>query len=194
MDNTPELNELATALAIAQGQIEDADKSVSNPFFKSKYADLAAVRAVIRKPLSDNGLSIVQLPSSSEIGIAVRTVLMHKSGQYISEELQIPVSKQDAQAYGSAISYARRYALMSMLNIAAEDDDGNSATAKAPGRESPKDNSERIAALYEQGVLAASKGTPSLTEWWRNIGATDRGLLTKQQIEKLKSVAEKANS
>ena len=194
MENSIELNELAAALAIAQGQIDDADKSVTNSFFKSKYADLAAVRSVIRKPLADNGLSIVQLPSTDENGISVRTMLMHKSGQYISEVFAIPVQKRDAQGLGSAVSYARRYALMSILNIAAEDDDGNAATARAPSvKPKPVDTTtEEQEELWESGVLMARQGSAALTEWWKGLKSHERGILTPEQLSKLKVMAANA--
>lgn len=191
MENSLELNELANSLSIAQGQIDDASKDTKNPFFKSKYADLAAVRAVIRKPLSDNGLSIVQLPSSSDLGISVRTMLMHKSGQYISEVLEIPVGKKDAQSYGSAISYARRYALMSILNIAAEDDDGNAAVANAPDQKpKPADEDKKLQdELWEEGTVVSRKGYAALTEWWKALPSNERKLLTNEQIAKLKEMS-----
>lgn len=122
---------LATALAAAQGEIEDATKAGINPHFKSRYADLAAVRAVIRGPLSKHGLSIVQLPRAQHGVVEVDTMLIHKTGEYISETLRMPVNPQQMNAHGigSAITYARRYGLMSILCLAADDDDGNAAVA-----------------------------------------------------------------
>lgn len=118
---------LAEALSKAQGEIEDATKAGINPHFKSKYADMAAVRAVIRAPLAKNGLSIVQLPRAQNGVVEVDTMILHKTGEYISETLRMPVGQMNAHGIGSAISYARRYGLMTMLNLAAEDDDGNAA-------------------------------------------------------------------
>ena len=118
---------LAEALSKAQGAIDDATNAGINPHFKSKYADLASVRAVIRGPLSANGLSIVQLPRAQNGVVEVDTMLLHKTGEYISETLRMPVAKPDAHGIGSAISYARRYGIMSILCIAADDDDGNAA-------------------------------------------------------------------
>lgn len=118
---------LAEALSKAQGEIEDATKAGINPHFKSKYADLAAVRAVIRTPLSANGLSIIQLPRAQNGVVEVDTMLVHKTGEYISETLRMPVAQMNAHGIGSAITYARRYGLMSILCLAADDDDGNAA-------------------------------------------------------------------
>lgn len=132
MIHSEQINELGAALAKAQGLIEGAKKDSANPFFKSKYADLASVWEACRKHLSDNGLSVTQCPEESENGIAVETMLLHSSGQWIKSRYTMPVSKLDAQAVGSAITYARRYALASIVGIAPEDDDGNAAAKAKP--------------------------------------------------------------
>jgi len=119
------------ALAEAQGEIEDATKAGINPHFKSKYADLAAVRAVIRGPLAKHGLAVIQLPRAQNGVVEVDTMLTHKSGEYISETLRMPVAQMNAHGIGSAITYARRYGLMSILCLAADDDDGNAAVQPA---------------------------------------------------------------
>ena len=124
--------ELATALSKAQGQIEDASKDGLNPAFRSKYADLAAVRAVIREPLAVNDLAVMQFPRTRQNYVEVETMLVHKSGEFFSETLEIPVAKFDAHGIGSGITYGRRYGLMSILCLAAVDDDGNAATEKPP--------------------------------------------------------------
>ena len=127
------IGKLATALAKAQGVMDDALKLNKNPHFKSSYADLAAVRAAIQKPLSENGLAYVQLLSTSNDGLDVKTMLIHgESGEYIGDTLTIPLGQQRTpQAVGSAASYGRRYGLMALIGIAAEDDDGNAATESA---------------------------------------------------------------
>ena len=127
------INELAAALAKAQGQMEGAKKDADNPFFKSKYADLASVVEAIRGPFAEHGLSYVQCPDACEgEEVAVDTVLMHASGQWISSRTVVPVTKKDAQGYGSALTYARRYGLQAIAGVAAEDDDGNAAASAKP--------------------------------------------------------------
>lgn len=135
MEKSEQINELAAALAKAQGQMEAATKDSANPFFKSKYADLAAIVAAIKKPLADNGLAYVQLVDHAEGGVMVETVLMHSSGQWISSRLKMPVVKSDSQGVGSAITYGRRYGLQAMVGIPADDDDGNAAAGHKPGKE-----------------------------------------------------------
>ena len=128
-----QINELATALAKAQGQMEGAKKDSENPFFKSKYADLAAVVEAIRGPFAEHGLAYVQLPEACEgEAVAVTTLLLHSSGQWVSSRTVVPVSKADAQGVGSALTYARRYGLQAIAGVAAEDDDGNRAVEAAP--------------------------------------------------------------
>jgi hypothetical protein len=121
------LGALATALSLAQGEFDAAVKDTANPFFKSKYADLSSVVEATRPALSKHGLSIIQLPRSQDGCIQLETILLHKSGEFIGDTLALPVSKQDAQGYGSAMTYARRYGWMAVTGIAPEDDDGNAA-------------------------------------------------------------------
>jgi hypothetical protein len=129
MEKSEQINELASALSKAQGVIIPASKDADNPFFKSKYADLASVWEVARKPLADNGLSIVQLPSAEGNIVTLKSIIMHSSGQYITSDLTMVAKDASPQAIGSCITYERRYALSSIVGIASEiDDDGNSAT------------------------------------------------------------------
>lgn len=128
MNRSENVNELAAALAKAQGVMESAAKDTVNPFFKSHYADLAAVWAVARGPLSANGLSIQQHPGADGPVVSVETVLGHSSGQWVGSSLTMHAKDSSPQAIGSCITYARRYALASILGIASEeDDDGNAA-------------------------------------------------------------------
>jgi hypothetical protein len=134
------IGKLAEALAKAQAVIESAKKDAENPFFKSTYADLASVWDVARRPLSDNGLSVSQLPGISEgQKVRLQTILMHSSGEWLSSDFDMPYLKADPQAVGSALTYARRYSLAAIVGIVAEeDDDGNSAAGK--GKEEKKGN------------------------------------------------------
>ena len=131
MNKSDTLNELAGALATAQGQIKNAAKDALNPFFKSSYADLASVREAINDVFSRNGLSVTQLLGNNIHGVTVETVLLHKSGQWLSGIVSVKASKDDAQSLGSAVTYARRYSLSAIAGIASEtDDDGESAVGR----------------------------------------------------------------
>jgi len=130
MKTSEQISELAAALAVAQGMMENAIMNRTNPHFKTKYADLAAVLNAARKPLSANGLAIVQT-----IGDGVlHTRLLHTSGQWIASEHPLPMSGKP-QEIGSALTYARRYSLSALIGIAAdEDDDANVATSRSNGK------------------------------------------------------------
>jgi len=134
MNKSESVAGLAAALAKAQGQMKGAIKDSANPFFKSKYADLASVVEAIRAAFSANGLSYIQTVEPSEKDeVRVETTLLHSSGEWIScGVLSLPVSKVDAQGYGSALTYARRYSLSAAVGVAPEDDDGNAASAAKP--------------------------------------------------------------
>ena len=127
MKSSDAINELASALCNAQGQMGGAVKDSANPFFKSSYADLTSVIKAIKQPFADNGLSYTQFPVSNENGVGVSTRLMHVSGQWLEMEYTLPTVKKDPQASGSAITYARRYALQSIAGIPTADDDAESA-------------------------------------------------------------------
>lgn len=135
MNKSENIGELADALAKAQGEIKHAVKDSSNQFFKSRYADLASVWEACRGPLSRHGISIVQIPTTADGQSVLSTIMMHKSGQFIGGNYPIKPIKDDSQGVGSAITYARRYALQAMVGICPDDDDGNAAvgnTVKPP--------------------------------------------------------------
>jgi phage tail protein X len=122
---------IASALVKAQSEYGPALKSSQNPHFRSKYADLASCVDAVVGALNKHGIAFMQrvLPCAS--GVTVETVFIHTSGETLSSgALHVPVQKNDAQGYGSALTYARRYSLMSACGIAPEDDDGNAASAK----------------------------------------------------------------
>lgn len=121
---------LAAALSKAQGQFEHAKKDANNPFFKSKYADLASVIDAAKPHLAANGLAVVQTTNFTEHGLFLVTSLIHESGEYICGEYPIKPTKDDPQSMGSAVSYARRYTFSAITGIAADDDDGNKASEK----------------------------------------------------------------
>jgi hypothetical protein len=128
MEKSTEIKNLATALCKFQGAVETIRKNEVNPFFKSKYASLADILNVIRQPLADNGLSFVQFPKGK---YGLETMLMHTSGEWLSESYEMEPSKHDPQGAGSVITYQRRYALGAILGLNIDvDDDANGASEK----------------------------------------------------------------
>lgn len=129
-----DITKLAPALVKAQQAFAPALKTATNPHFKSRYADLAACVEAVIDALNANGIALVQRQHPAENGVAVETVFVHESGEtYSAGVLHVPAAKQDAQGYGSALTYARRYSLMAACGHAPEDDDGNAASTKKRG-------------------------------------------------------------
>lgn len=163
MLKSPEIDKLATALALAQGAMEGAKKDAVNPHFRSKYADLASVWDAVREPLTKNGLSVIQLPEIDDAGnVRITTVLLHSSGQFIEASYALPATKPDAQGYGSAITYMKRYALSGM-GVAPEDDDGESAVKQSTG-EAPKPNPKTLATQWAKEAEETVRGFKTLAD------------------------------
>lgn len=128
ISKSAEIDQLAAALVKIQAEVGKIPKDATNPFFKSKYADLPAVVDKAGPIVTKHGVAVMQLPGADEL----TTIVMHESGQWIGERMTLHLVKDDPQAQGSAITYARRYAYMAALGLVAdEDDDGNRASMPA---------------------------------------------------------------
>lgn len=136
MKQSESIIKISAALLKAQKSMGVAKKGANNPYFHSTYADLGSIMEVCKNPLNDNGILVLQPVGHDELGEYVETVLVHESGEFLSDRMKInPGTKPQEQ--GSAITYARRYALQSMLFIPAEDDDGNAASKTASKKDEP---------------------------------------------------------
>lgn len=131
MKSSESIGKLATALCKAQQQMGGAVKDASNPFFKSRYADLGAVVKAVKEPFAENGLSYVQFPIATEDRIGISTRLMHSSGEWLEQEFSIPAQKLDPQKAGSVLTYFRRYSLAAVAGVPQVDDDAESAMFQA---------------------------------------------------------------
>lgn len=130
------MKNIATAFIKAKKSFAPALKTSTNPHFKSKYADLSACLEAVDDAFLQNGIALYQETFECDNGVMVETVLLHESGEFIRcGRLHVPAVKHDAQGYGSALSYARRYSLMAACGIAPEDDDGNAASRKPQQRQ-----------------------------------------------------------
>ncbi len=128
MSQSENINELASALSKAQGEITAALEDKVNPHFKASYASLSSVWEACRSQLSKNGLAIIQTMQNEGEQLMLITTLTHSSGQWIKSYLPISTVKATPQALGSAITYMRRYSLAAMVGVAPdEDDDANAA-------------------------------------------------------------------
>lgn len=133
MITSEQVDKIFAAIAEAQAATEAATKDSTNPAFRSKYADLTAHVEVIRPAAKAAKLAVLQELTSDDKGVNVTTRIAHASGQWVEfGPLFIPANKHDAQGFGSAASYARRYALSAAWGTVADDDDGNAAVASKP--------------------------------------------------------------
>ena len=139
MRSSDTLIKISPALVKAINAIEGVKKGADNPFFKSKYANLESVIEAAHDALSDNGLAVMQGPGPMDGNcITLTTRLVHESGEWIETNFSLPAGKMDPQAAGSAITYARRYSLMAMLNMPAVDDDGEASMPRSTKPGEPK--------------------------------------------------------
>src|SRR5260221_13953964 len=131
IEQSADITALAVALAKAQAQVKGAKKDEDNPFFKSKYADLASVREACFDALTSNGLSVVQFPGYADGVVTVDTMLIHVSGQWIRGTAGARVAKDDPQGAGSAITYLRRYSLAAGAGVGPEGDGAEGGMRRA---------------------------------------------------------------
>jgi len=170
MKTSETINELATALSAAQGDISNPEKNAANPHFKSNYADLGGVLATVRPVFSKHGLSVVQFPHTTETGnIAVTTRVMHSSGQWLEDTLDIPLQgeKNLAQAAGSIITYLRRYSLAAVAGI-------HQADADAQDSAGPVVNMKPITADQVSELLERMTETDTDIEQFQNHLKVDK--------------------
>lgn len=141
MRTSREIDKIAPAFLAAQKAMQGAPKSATNPHFKSKYPDLATVIEAVKEPLNAVGIGFLQTITNDTTGVMVETTLLHESGQWLAETQYLPVPQQTPQAFGSGITYAKRYGLQSMCGLPSEDDDGERAS------QPEKENAHRVEPL-----------------------------------------------
>jgi hypothetical protein len=183
MTTSEQIGDLAAALAKAQAEMEGASKDSANPFFKSKYADLTAVWAACRGPLTKHGLSIVQAPRVSWANdraiVQVETRLLHASGQFISDVVAAAPKDDSPQAVGSVITYLRRYALQSFVGIAPEDDDAEAAQVRRRPQEAAKGAPSGYDEWLKKLEGVADGGSDKLKAAWQSSAPDYRKHLTE---------------
>lgn len=195
------LGAIAPALAKAQAELEHADKSKANPHFRSKYADLAGVVDTIKPTLAKHDLAVVQGFLPSPDGVTIETRILHKSGEWIQDEgLHVPADKKNAQGFGSATTYGRRYALMTLLGVAPDDDDDGNAASAAPKRAAAKpaakperdDDGPAMCSKAQQDELVAAAVKAGIDKALAT--RTAQNTLAKDFVAKLAKLREKANA
>ncbi len=181
---------IAAALAKAQTEMGKALKQATNPHFRNKYADLGNVMDACLPALNSNGIAVVQPIGQDDLGMFVQTVLAHTSGERLECRVPLIIGKNDMQGYGSAVTYARRYGLMSMAGIAPEDDDGNAAAAAAPRRQEPRQADDQLEAMETFGhAVSAAVGAidgqathASLGAYWTALNANQKAVAADARV------------
>ena len=192
MNKSESITDLAAALCLAQAEMGGATKNSINPHFKSSFADLESVIKVIKPAFFKHGLSFIQLPITSEggKGIGVSTMLMHSSGQWIEGEYLLPLEKVTPQGAGAAITYARRYGLVSLCGIPQIDLDAEDISVQAPVV--PETPAKRVSKALAQSVVAlvvssqASGETSELVEALAELDEIEKQVIWKQLTTKQK--------
>ena len=164
-------DKLMDAMSKMQAVLDSARKSSDNPFYKSKYADLAECLETAKKPMADNGLSLSQHCTFDGNMVHCVSVLGHSSGQIMVSTLNISVSKKDAQGIGSSITYARRYALSSIVGIAQKDDDGNGSVGITDEDITKKQKKDKEKAEAKEKAMAENQKRLDEEENYRYISA-----------------------
>ena len=179
MNKSTSIKELAKALVAFQGEVGNAPKEATNPFFKSKYATLESVIETIKPVLVKNGLSFSQFPNEK----GLTTILLHTSGEWLEATMELVLEKQTPQSQGSSLTYARRYALSAALGIATEDDDdGNSTNAPVALKKAPPSSVKPDHVLEDKKRIVAL-----LKDLGKNVTKDDAAItvygLTQLQLE-----------
>lgn len=179
MNTSPSIQNLTQGLAKFHAMVGRISKDAKNPFFKSNYASLPHIITEIAEPLEKAGLVLSQFPN----GDGLTTMLIHaESGEFISATYTLQVVRQnDPQAQGSAISYARRYAITSILNLAIADDDAEAATR--PVRQAPAPSKVPPTEAQFAGIVQYLNGTPEQQKAAKE--ALKKYTLTKDQTDTL---------
>ena len=148
---------LTAALTKAACELKNPPKDSVNPFFNCRYADLATVRDAVLPVLARHDLAVLQLPCELDNAAALTTLLMHVSGEWVETTIKLRAVRNDPQGVGSALTYARRYALQAIAGVAAEDDDdGNTAGQRS------KNEADRNGRAVESNGRASKPVAPAL--------------------------------
>lgn len=196
MKTSDQINEIAAALAKAQGEIQNVVKDAKNPHYKSDYATLDALTDTVRPVFAKHGLAVVQIPTFAEGVVTLEILITHSSGQWIAGDAGAPIPKLDPQGVGSATTYLRRYSLAGIAAIAQTDDDGNAASARQETRSEPQ--KVRPPAGFDDWLsdltAIADDGTEALEAAWKKSNPAYRLHLSthsRATIDALKAKAAK---
>jgi len=155
MEHSESIKEISKALCVFHSEVGKVKKTSTNPFFKSKYADLSSILDVISEPLVNAGLSFVQFPTENH---GMTTMLMHESGEWLKGNYTMEPTKKDPQGLGSVITYQRRYALGAVLGLNIDnDDDGNTGSEPVEPKKKEEPKSTIKEAMFEVDGIKTEK-------------------------------------
>lgn len=180
MRQSESIAQIAPALVLAMGELEAAEKDRTNPAFKSRYATLAAVVEVSRPSLAKNGLAVLQFTNVDADGkaVTVTTRVLHKSAEWIEDDLTLPVANWTAQGIGSALTYAKRYGYCAILGVVADEDDDDGNTATRSQQSAPPAGFED---WLTDLTAASDSGTVALENAWKASSKAFKEYLTKTE-------------
>lgn len=186
MKRSDSINEISAALASAQEEIKNPSFDSTNPHFRNKFASLAAVRNCVVPVMARHGVFVSQELTSTESGVACLTVLSHKSGQWIEfGPLVMPVAKADAQGFGSASTYCKRYSLMAVAGVVGdEDDDGNAAANTRAPAKSNTPSDRLIAVLTAIGKAQTMADLDAVKPLLKDLNNDEKGQAVQAGINR----------
>lgn len=189
MRTSEQIDKISPAFLTAQKAIKFAVKDAQNPHLKNRYADLPSVIDAVKQALNESGIAIIQTAGDLVDGkMVLSTVLMHESGQWFRSDTTMPLTKQDAQGYGSAVTYARRYALSAMTGLYQDDDDGNAASNVGQPRQNLNQEAFNAVAMELLGLVKGHPKEQGFIDWINSKPTIDD---MKKQIKQIQSAKAK---
>ena len=195
MTKSDSIKNLSAALAKAQAKLQNAKNTADNPFYKSKYAPLGEVLDLVRPVLAENGLAVIQYPSSDDgKTISIHTMLVHESGEYIDfDPLSLTAEKITPQGAGAAITYGRRYSVSGIFNIASEDDDdGNSLEKPQNGVKQPSKTINKSEVMVLEGLISKTETDKKKFLDYYKVDKPEQ--MTKEMYEHALAILKKKNA
>jgi hypothetical protein len=188
--HSEQIDQLAEALIAIQAAVPAIPKDANNPFFKSKYADLPAVVETAAPIITQYGVAVIQTVGFDGEHDTLTNLVVHKSGQWVSDTMRLHLPKQDPQGQGSAITYARRYAYMASLGLVADEDDDGNAASKT--RRRPQQKAAGAIVDQDAGGGQTAQSVENVHAQQTHVASNSpapTGPLSREEIERMRQEA-----